>query len=156
VLVAQYGGRSERCGRASVTCPHDTLVVLADLVRVGIAQLGEEIGQGLRIELKLPLQGAIGHTAPLAQQCQRLIHDRDKVHPVSSLLGVWLHAHGRAHHTTSDRESAERSAEVGESLERHSPEMLGHPVKHEKEWDDQTLDSQENVRSLPGSGGGAS
>jgi hypothetical protein len=142
VLVAQYGGRSERCGRASVTCPHDTLVVLADLVRVGIAQLGEEIGQGLGIELKLPLQGAIGHTAPLAQQCQRLIHDRDKVHPVSSLLGVWLHAHGRAHHTTSDRESAERRAEVGEPLERHSPPTLGSPVKLEKEWDAQpkTLD----------------
>ena len=73
--------RSERCGRTSVTCPHDTLVVLADLVWVGIAQLGEEIGQGLRIELKLPLQGAIGHAAPLAQQRHRLIDDRDKVHP---------------------------------------------------------------------------
>jgi hypothetical protein len=70
VLVARYRGRSECCGRASVTCPHDPLVVLADLVWMGIAQLGEEISQGLCIELKLPLQGTIGHAAPLAQQCQ--------------------------------------------------------------------------------------
>jgi hypothetical protein len=150
VLVPRYGGRSERCGRISVTGPHDTLVVLAERVWVGIAQFGEEIGQGLRIKLKLPLQGAIGHAAPLAQQRQRLIDDRDKVHPVSSLLGVWLRAHGRAHHTISDRESVERSAGVGEPLELHSPQMVGRPVKHEKEWDDQTLDSRENVRSLPG------
>jgi hypothetical protein len=53
---------------------------------VGIAQLSEEIGQGVRIQLELALQGAIGHTAPLAQQGKHLIHERDKVHPVSSLL----------------------------------------------------------------------
>ena len=29
-------------------------------------------------------------------------------------------------------------------------QILGRPVKHEKEWDSQTLDSRENVRSLPG------
>jgi hypothetical protein len=66
VLGARYRGRSGCCGRVSVTYPHDPLVVLTDFVRVGIAQLGEEIGQGLRIELKLPLQGAIGHAAALA------------------------------------------------------------------------------------------
>ena len=71
VLVAREGGRNERCGRPSVPGPHDALVVLAERVRVGIAQLGEEIGQGLRIELKLPLEGAIGHAAPLAQQGNR-------------------------------------------------------------------------------------
>jgi hypothetical protein len=53
---------------------------------VGIAQLSEEIGQGVRIQLELSLQGAIRHTAPLAQQGNHLIHERDKVHPVSSLL----------------------------------------------------------------------
>jgi hypothetical protein len=53
---------------------------------VGIAQLAEKIGQGVRIQLKLALQGTIGYTAPLAQQGNHLIHERDKIHPVSSLL----------------------------------------------------------------------
>jgi len=52
---------------------------------VGIAQFGKEIGQGFRIKLKLPLEGAIGHAAALAQQGDHLIDNRDKVHPVSSL-----------------------------------------------------------------------
>jgi hypothetical protein len=38
--------------------------------------------------LKLPLQGAIGHAAPLAQQRQRLIHDRHKVHRISPRSAV--------------------------------------------------------------------
>jgi hypothetical protein len=37
------------------------------------------------IELKLQLEGAIRQATPLAQEDNRLIHDRDKVHPVSSL-----------------------------------------------------------------------
>jgi hypothetical protein len=37
---------------------------------------------------ELLLQGAIGHAAPLAQQGDHLLHDRDNVHPVSSLPGV--------------------------------------------------------------------
>jgi hypothetical protein len=41
------------------------------------------------IELKLQLEGAIRQAASLAQQRDRLIHHRDKVHPVSSLPGVW-------------------------------------------------------------------
>jgi hypothetical protein len=40
------------------------------------------------IELELELEGAICQTAPLAQQSNRLIQDRDKVHRVSSLPGV--------------------------------------------------------------------
>jgi hypothetical protein len=69
-----------------VVHPHDALLVLADGVPVGIAQLTKEIAQGVGIQLELALQGAIGHTAPLAQQGKYLIHERDKVHPVSSLL----------------------------------------------------------------------
>jgi hypothetical protein len=53
---------------------------------VGIAQLAEEIRQGVRIQLELPLQGAIGYTAPLAQEGDHLIHERDKVHPLSPCL----------------------------------------------------------------------
>ena len=78
---------------------------------MGIAQLGEEVGQGLHIELKLALQGAIGQAAPLTQQGQRLIDDRDKVHPVSFLLSVSLRTPGRAHHPTRNRESAEGSGD---------------------------------------------
>ena len=40
--------------------------------------------QVLGIELKLQLEGPIRQTAPLAQEGNRLIHHRDKVHPVSS------------------------------------------------------------------------
>ncbi len=66
--------------------PHNALLVLADRISVGIAQLSEEIAQGFGIQLELALQGAIGHAAPLVQQGKHLIHERDKVHPVSSLL----------------------------------------------------------------------
>jgi hypothetical protein len=34
--------------------------------------------------LELPLEGTVGHPAPLAQEGDHLIHHRDKVHPVSS------------------------------------------------------------------------
>ena len=40
------------------------------------------------IELKLPLERPIRQAAPLAQEGDHLIHDRDKVHPVSSLPGA--------------------------------------------------------------------
>jgi len=43
---------------------------------------------GESIDSKLPLEGAIRQAAPLAQQGNRLIHHRDKVHRVSSLPGV--------------------------------------------------------------------
>ena len=47
-----------------------------------------ERGQVRVVELKLQLEGPIGHAAPLAQQGDHLIHHRDKVHPVSSLPGA--------------------------------------------------------------------
>ena len=40
------------------------------------------------IELKLQLESAIRQAAPLAQEGNRLIHHRDKVHRVSSLSRV--------------------------------------------------------------------
>ena len=43
-------------------------------------------GSELRvIQRELELEGAIGHAAPLAHEGDHLIHDRDKVHLVSSL-----------------------------------------------------------------------
>jgi hypothetical protein len=53
---------------------------------VGIAEFVLQSLEGLVIQLELALEGAIGHTAPLAQQGNHLIHERDKVHSVSSLL----------------------------------------------------------------------
>ena len=52
---------------------------------MGIKEFLGEIVQGVVIQLKLPLEGPIRHPAPLAQQGNHLIQDRDKVHPVSSL-----------------------------------------------------------------------
>ena len=40
------------------------------------------------VQLELPLEGPIGQAAPLAQQCDHLIQDRDKVHPAPSLPGA--------------------------------------------------------------------
>ena len=69
----------------TVTCLRSP--VFAQRLRVSIAQLAEEIRQGVRIQLELPLQGAIGHPAPLAQrEGNHLIHKRDKVHPLSPCL----------------------------------------------------------------------
>ena len=61
--------------------------IVADL-RVGIEDRVCEIVQGVVIQLKLPLEGPIGHAATLAQQDDHLVHDRDKVHPLSSLPGA--------------------------------------------------------------------
>jgi hypothetical protein len=55
---------------------------------MGIEEFVCEIVQSIVVELKLPLEGAIGHAAPLAQESNHLIHDRDKVHPVPSLPGA--------------------------------------------------------------------
>ena len=46
-------------------------------------------GSELRvIQRELELEGAIGHAAPLAHEGDNLIHNRDKVHTVSSLPGA--------------------------------------------------------------------
>lgn len=44
-----------------VVRPHDALLVLSDRVPVAIVQLSEMIRQGVRIQLELTLEGAIGH-----------------------------------------------------------------------------------------------
>ena len=38
-----------------------------------------------QFQLKLPLEGPIGHAAPLAQEGDHLVYHRHKVHPVPSL-----------------------------------------------------------------------
>jgi hypothetical protein len=54
---------------------------------MGIEEFVCEIVQSIVVELKLSLEGAIGHAAPLAQESDHLIHDRDKVHPAP--LPAW-------------------------------------------------------------------
>jgi hypothetical protein len=45
--------------------PYEALLIFAQRLLVGRAQLAEEIRQSVRIQLELPLQSAIDHTAPL-------------------------------------------------------------------------------------------
>jgi hypothetical protein len=111
VLVARQGGRCERCGRPGVLEPYDAMVVLAERVRVGIAQFGKEIGQGLCIKLILPLEGAIGDAAALAQQGDHLIDDHKKVHPVSSLLRC-RRVHASGYHSIGSRKEIAGSPAV--------------------------------------------
>ena len=76
------------CGCKRLACPDQYLAILIDGQPVPLDELNPEVLQCLGIEVELPLEGAIGHAAPLAQQGDHLIHDRDKVHPVSSLPGA--------------------------------------------------------------------
>ena len=79
------GGTGASIARPDQAAPR----IVADL-GMGIEEFLCEIVQGVVIQLKLSLEGPIGHAAPLAQQGDHLIHDRDKVHPVSSLPGARL------------------------------------------------------------------
>ena len=61
------------------------------------------------IELKLQLEGAIRQAAALAQQGNRLIHHRDKVHPVPSPPGARFPVHARPTQHSGDGENVGRS-----------------------------------------------
>ncbi len=88
------------------TGPDQHAALLIDRQALAVDEFVLEILQRRVIELELPLEGAIGQAAPLAQQGDHLIHDRDKVHPVSSLPVLCLRAHARLHHSIGDREDA--------------------------------------------------
>src|SRR5919108_4407067 len=47
------------------------------------------IGIAVPLVLMTVVKRAIGHPPPLTQECDHLIQDRDKVHPVSSPLRAW-------------------------------------------------------------------
>ena len=74
------------CGRCSR--PDEDVALLIDRHALALDEFVLHVLQGCLVELELPLQGAVGHAAPLAQEGNRLIHHRDKVHPLSSLPGV--------------------------------------------------------------------
>ena len=79
-------GRGGHCGnRASVACPDQATPRVVTYLWMGIEEFVFQIVQGVVIQLKLSLEGPIGHAAPLAQQRDHLIQDRDKVHPAPSL-----------------------------------------------------------------------
>ena len=79
-LSLSWRVRVERHSGGGARPYHAAPRIVANL-RVGIEQCLGEIVQGVIIQLKLPLEGAIRQAAPLAQERDHLIQDRDKVHP---------------------------------------------------------------------------
>ena len=60
---------------------------------------------GESIDSTLPLEGAIRQAAPLAQQRDRLIYHRDKVHAIYPCHVLALCAHARFHHSIGNKEN---------------------------------------------------
>ena len=81
-------GRCSSRGRGCLTDPDQHRPALIAGEALALNELVFERFQVRGIELKLQLEGPIRQPAPLAQQRNRLIHHRDKVHPRSSLSGV--------------------------------------------------------------------
>ena len=75
-------------GVCRVTRPDQDLPCSSHRQPLAIDDFVLDILQGGIVELKLPLEGPVGHAAPLAQEHDDLIHHCDKVHPVSSLPGA--------------------------------------------------------------------
>ena len=77
--------RREGGCRARVASPDQTAPRIIDHMGLRVEEFVLQ-GSELRvIQRELELEGAIGHAAPLAQEGDHLIHDRDEVHTVSSL-----------------------------------------------------------------------
>jgi hypothetical protein len=97
------------CGGAAY--PDQDTLILIQRQALAIYEFFPEVLRGRIIQLKLPLERAIGQAAPLAQEGDHLIQDRYKVHPVSPpYLALCLGAYKRTHHSIGDREGAERIA----------------------------------------------
>jgi hypothetical protein len=79
-------GGSRGCG--SVPNPDQYGTVLIGGEPLALDQFHLHIVQRLVIELELALEQTVRHATALAQKDNDLIHDRDKVHPVSSLSGA--------------------------------------------------------------------
>ena len=73
--------------RLRLTGPDEDPALLIHCQALAVDELVfEDLQMGL-IQLELELEGPIGQATPLAQEGDRLIHHRDKVHRVSSLPG---------------------------------------------------------------------
>ena len=71
-----------------VASPDENSPILIRSKSLAVNQLFLQLLKRIVVQSELPLEGPIGHAAPLAQQGDHLIHHRDKVHPVSSLHGA--------------------------------------------------------------------
>src|SRR5262249_52706411 len=76
---ASHGGH----GRL-LTSPHEPLPTVIPHLRVGKEEFRFEILQEIVLERELPLEGAIGHASPLAQQGHDLIEHFIQVHHTPS------------------------------------------------------------------------
>ena len=76
------GGQRGECG--GVASPDQDALILIHRQALAVDEFFLEIRQRRIVELKLPLERAIGQAAALAQEGDHLIHNRDKVHLVSS------------------------------------------------------------------------
>jgi hypothetical protein len=77
------GSWGRRCSR--IPDPDEDFPVLIGREPLAFDQFDGQVFQGGVVELKLPLERAIRQAAALAQQGNRLIYHRDKVHAISSL-----------------------------------------------------------------------
>jgi hypothetical protein len=66
---------------------------------LGIEEFVLEGLQGIVVQAELHFERPIGHTTPLAQEGDHLIHHRDKVHPVPSLPGARPPCSWQLHHS---------------------------------------------------------
>jgi hypothetical protein len=84
-LLRGLAGHSGGGSGVSIARPDQDVAPLIDRQALALDEFILQILQGRVVELELPLQGAVGHPAPLAQEGDHVIYHRDKVHPVSSL-----------------------------------------------------------------------
>jgi hypothetical protein len=89
LLSLPSGGGWHGCHPA-VTGPDEDRPALITGEALALNKFHLQILQRRVIELELPLKGAIGQAAPLAQERDHLIHDRHKVHRFPSLPGALL------------------------------------------------------------------
>jgi hypothetical protein len=88
-LGREHRGSCGTCGsRVKVAGPDQAPTRVVGHLRLRVEEFVFQGGELLVIQGELDLQRAIGDTAALAQQSERLIHHRNKVHPVSSLPGT--------------------------------------------------------------------
>ena len=97
--VARGGGPGG--SRPRVARPDEDVAPLIDRQALALDEFVLHILQRCVVELELPLEGAVGHAAPLAQEGDHVIHHRHKVHPISSLsLGLRVPCDSMIAHAT--------------------------------------------------------
>ena len=85
-----HGSGGDDGGGPRGVSPDQAVPRVVDHLGLRVEQFVLQGGELCVIQRELELKGAIGHTAPLAQESHRLIHHRDKVHP--DVLPAWCSA----------------------------------------------------------------